>query len=125
MTTTDLIVYYNSACPVCDAGIRSQRTTMAKRDIRGAVEWVDIACNAQVLNPLGLQVDQVRHSLHAVRGGEILVGADALIALAALTPHQRWMARLFGKPVLLPITRFAYDRFADILYWWNKKRGRW
>jgi predicted DCC family thiol-disulfide oxidoreductase YuxK len=25
----------------------------------------------------------------------------------------------------LPVTRFAYDRFADLLFAWNKWKGRW
>jgi predicted DCC family thiol-disulfide oxidoreductase YuxK len=25
----------------------------------------------------------------------------------------------------LPLTRFAYDRFADLLYAWNRRNGRW
>ncbi|TIX64513.1 MAG: thiol-disulfide oxidoreductase, partial [Mesorhizobium sp.] len=25
----------------------------------------------------------------------------------------------------LPLTRLAYDRFADLLYVWNRRKGRW
>lgn len=81
-----LTVYYNSACPVCKAGIEDQRTRMTRRDVRGNVEWVDIACNADVLAPLGLEVEAVRHSLHVVEDGRMRarlhVGADAFLALA-------------------------------------------
>jgi predicted DCC family thiol-disulfide oxidoreductase YuxK len=24
-----------------------------------------------------------------------------------------------------PVTRFAYDRFADLLYAWNRRKGHW
>jgi predicted DCC family thiol-disulfide oxidoreductase YuxK len=27
--------------------------------------------------------------------------------------------------MMLPVTRFAYDRFADLLFAWNKWKGRW
>jgi len=26
---------------------------------------------------------------------------------------------------VLPLTRFFYDRFADLLFAWNKWKGRW
>jgi predicted DCC family thiol-disulfide oxidoreductase YuxK len=35
------------------------------------------------------------------------------------------LATLFGNRVALPFTRFAYDRFADLLFAWNKWCGRW
>lgn len=125
MSNPNLKVYYNSACPVCKAGIESQRGTMAKRDIRSGVEWIDIACNAQIVDALGLNIDQVRHSLHVARGSAMLVGADAFVALARETPGQRWLSSVFGNPVMLPLSRFVYNRFADLLYWWNIRRGRW
>jgi len=42
-----------------------------------------------------------------------------------VTPGQSWLASLFGNPVMLPVTRFVYARFADILFAWNKWMGRW
>ena len=56
--------------------------------------------------------------------GRLLVGADVVIAIWRLTPGQGWLATLFGNPVVLPVTRFAYDRFADVLFAWNKRKGR-
>jgi predicted DCC family thiol-disulfide oxidoreductase YuxK len=32
---------------------------------------------------------------------------------------------MFGNPFALPLTRFTYDRFADLLYAWNRRKGRW
>jgi len=32
---------------------------------------------------------------------------------------------MLGLPVIRQITRFAYDRFADLLYGWNRRKGRW
>jgi predicted DCC family thiol-disulfide oxidoreductase YuxK len=34
------------------------------------------------------------------------------------------LATLFGNPVFVPITRLAYHRFADMLYAWNRRKGR-
>jgi predicted DCC family thiol-disulfide oxidoreductase YuxK len=30
-----------------------------------------------------------------------------------------------GMPVVRQIARFAYDRFADLLYAWNRRKGHW
>ncbi|TGV62465.1 thiol-disulfide oxidoreductase, partial [Mesorhizobium sp. M00.F.Ca.ET.149.01.1.1] len=35
------------------------------------------------------------------------------------------LASLFGNVIALPLTRFAYDRFADLLYAWNRRKRRW
>jgi predicted DCC family thiol-disulfide oxidoreductase YuxK len=30
-----------------------------------------------------------------------------------------------GLAVLRQLARFGYDRFADVLYAWNRRKGRW
>ena len=47
------------------------------------------------------------------------------IAVWRATPGEGWLASLFGNAVALPVTRLAYDRFADLLYAWNRRKGRW
>jgi predicted DCC family thiol-disulfide oxidoreductase YuxK len=47
------------------------------------------------------------------------------IALWRITPGEGWLAALFGNRVALPFTRFVYDCFADLLFFWNRRRGRW
>jgi predicted DCC family thiol-disulfide oxidoreductase YuxK len=42
-----------------------------------------------------------------------------------VTRGKAWLATLFGNPVILPVTRFAYGRFADMLFAWNKWKGHW
>jgi predicted DCC family thiol-disulfide oxidoreductase YuxK len=71
-------------------------------------------------------VDNVRRRLHATdEAGRLIVGADVAIAIWRLTPGEAWLATLLGNRVMLPVTRFAYDRFAAILFAWNKRKGRW
>ena len=53
------------------------------------------------------------------------MGADVVIAMWRVTPGEGWLASLFGNPVMLPVTRFVYDRFADVLLAWNKRKGHW
>jgi len=57
--------------------------------------------------------------------GRLHVGADCAVAIWMRTPGEAWLGRLVGLPGLIHIARFAYDRFADFLYAWNRRNGRW
>ena len=68
----------------------------------------------------------MRRRLHATdEAGGLIVGADVAIATWRLTPGEGWLASLFGNWLMLPVTRFAYDRFADLLFAWNKWKRHW
>jgi predicted DCC family thiol-disulfide oxidoreductase YuxK len=48
-----------------------------------------------------------------------------LLALWRRTAGERWLAVLLGNPIARPVTRFVYDRFADALYAWNRRKHHW
>jgi predicted DCC family thiol-disulfide oxidoreductase YuxK len=121
-----LVVWYNTRCPVCDAGINRQRNKLLAAVQAGAIEFRDINLEPAALAAHGASLADVRRRLHATdEAGRLLVGADVAIALWRLTPGERWIAALLGNPVVRPLTRLAYDRFADLLYAWNRRKGRW
>ena len=117
-------VYYNSACPVCDAGIRCQR---GKLDACGAsVEWIDVHADNQAAAEVGADLESVRERLHVVDAqGGLHVGADAITELMAATPRRQWAARLVRLPAVRQFARLVYNAFAALLYRWNRRRGRW
>jgi predicted DCC family thiol-disulfide oxidoreductase YuxK len=126
MTAGKLTVWYNTRCPVCDAGIGTQRNRLLAALRAGEIEFRDINREPDVLANYGAALDDIRRRLHATDGaGRLIVGADVMLALWRMTPGQRWRAALLGHPLLLPLTRFAYDRFADVLFAWNRRKGRW
>ncbi|WP_292355297.1 thiol-disulfide oxidoreductase DCC family protein [Mesorhizobium sp.] len=121
-----LTVWYNTRCPVCDAGIRRQRRRLIEAVRAGRIEFRDINVEPAALSAFGASLEDIRRRLHATdAGGRLLVGADVAIALWRMTPGESWLAALFGNAIALPLTRFAYDRFADLLYAWNRRKGRW
>ncbi|RUV46379.1 MAG: DUF393 domain-containing protein [Mesorhizobium sp.] len=121
-----LTVWYNTRCPVCDAGINRQKRRLIEAVKSGRVEFRDINFEPQALSAFGASLEDVRRRLHATDAeGKLLVGADVAIAVWRLTPGEGWLATLFGNSVVLRLTRFAYDRFADLLYAWNRRKGRW
>ena len=56
-------VYYNSACPVCNAGIKDQRQRMEQCHAENP-EWVDIHSNPEALAKIDSSLEQVRERLH-------------------------------------------------------------
>ena len=124
--STHLTIWYNTRCPVCDAGIDWQRNRLLAAVRSGAIEFKDINEQPDALARYGATLDDISRRLHATdESDRLIVGADVAIALWRITPGQRWLATLFGNPVILPFTRFFYDRFADLLFAWNRRNGRW
>ena len=121
-----LTVWYNTKCPVCDAGIDWQRNRLVRAARAGAIEFRDINLEPDALARFGADVEDVRRRLHAVDAeGRLHLGADCAIAIWLRTPGDAWLGRALNLPLIRPMTRFAYDRFADLLYAWNRRKGHW
>jgi predicted DCC family thiol-disulfide oxidoreductase YuxK len=126
MTGHRLVVWYNTRCPVCNGGIDWQRNKLVAAVRAGHISFRDINQEPDALVAYGASLDDVRRRLHATdETGKLIVGADVAIAIWRATPGEGFLAALFGNPLILPVTRFAYDRFADLLFAWNKRKGRW
>ena len=126
MSASHLTVWYNTRCPVCNGGIDWQRSKLLAAVRAGTVEFRDINEQPDALARYGATLDDIRRRLHATNEtGRLIVGADVAVELWRLTPGEGWLAALFGNRVTLPFTRFFYDRFADLLVAWNRRKGRW
>jgi predicted DCC family thiol-disulfide oxidoreductase YuxK len=126
MSGQHLTVWYNTRCPVCDAGIDWQRNKLLAAVRTGRIEFRDINEQPEALAAYGASLDDVRRRLHATdEAGRLIVGADVAIATWRITPGEGWLASLLGNRLMLPLTRFGYDRFADVLFAWNRRKGRW
>jgi predicted DCC family thiol-disulfide oxidoreductase YuxK len=118
-------VFYNSACPVCNAGIEGQRRRMQTRG-SCPVEWVDVHQNPRAVEELGAELEQVRERLYLKdESGQINVGVDAFTALFQRTRGQRWLGRLLRLPGLHLLARWGYNLFARALYRWNRWLKHW
>jgi predicted DCC family thiol-disulfide oxidoreductase YuxK len=126
MSAPRLTVWYNTRCPVCNGGIDWQRNKLLNAVRAGHIAFKDINEQPDALAAYGASVDDVRRRLHATdEAGRLIIGADVALAIWQATPGEGWLATVLGNPVVRPVTRFAYDRFADMLFAWNKRRGRW
>jgi predicted DCC family thiol-disulfide oxidoreductase YuxK len=119
-TPPDTIVYYNSACPVCDAGICYQRKQMQG----SPVQFVDVHAHPEVAEELGIDLEILRERLHVRNSsGQLEVGDRAFVNLWAQSRRQRWMA-LVARPFSW-LTGPLYNLIARALYRWNRSRGHW
>ena len=121
-----LTVFYNTKCPVCDAGIGWQKRRLITAVKQGKIAFEDINLEPDALKAYGATLEDIRRRLHALDGsGTLIVGADVAIAIWRLTPGEGWLAAVFGNALMRPVSRFAYDRFADGLYAWNRHKRHW
>jgi predicted DCC family thiol-disulfide oxidoreductase YuxK len=121
-----LTVWYNTKCPVCNTGIDWQRSRLVQAARAGIIEFRDINLEPDALSSFGAGLEDIRRRLHAVDAeGRLHVGADCAIAVWKATPGHAWLGRLLDLPGIHQIARFGYDRFADLLYAWNRRKGHW
>jgi predicted DCC family thiol-disulfide oxidoreductase YuxK len=117
-------VYYNSACPVCNAGIRYQQRKLAN-DV-AKIQWIDVHCSNEAVEEIGAELEFVRERLHVVdEVGTVHVGSEAFAELWQKTPGQGSMARLIRVPGVRTFSGWLYNGFARLLYRWNRMKGRW
>ena len=121
----ELIVFYNSLCPVCQAGISSYERKMIGLVKSGRVEYRNINLEPDRFLDLGIDVEDIRKKLHALQGDELLIGADVAIAIWKMMPYYKWLGRVLNIPPLRQLTRISYDILAELLYGWNRRKGNW
>ena len=117
-------MYYNSACPVCNAGIGAEKRRMQACSIDA--EWVDIHREPEALKEIDASQEFVRERLHVVDdAGELHIGAAAISALWSKTPGRRRLAAFMRVAPIRVLSAWLYNAFAAGLYRWNKLLGRW
>lgn len=117
-----LDVYFNSACPVCDAGIKVQKgkTTSC------IVNWKDVHTEKELAANLNEEIETVRKYLHVVdQNGLTHIGIDAFIVLWENSPRERWKTRIVSNPAIKAIAKGLYFLFANMLYHWNRWQNNW
>ncbi len=119
---TKMKVYYNSACPVCKAGIDEQM----KKDSICEIQWNDVHKNNGLVSDVGSDLEYVRERLHVIdENGDLQVGFNAFLAIWCNSPKEVWKAKLLGLPLLKQLFQFSYNIFAAALYKWNKAKNHW
>src|SRR5213593_3715207 len=98
-------VIYDEQCEVCQAGVSWLK--ILDHNKRVAVHPIDPGI-LHTIHPT-LKVEECLRELHVVSpGGEVAVGADAVILLARLFPETRLIGTIAGAPGIRVISRMLY-----------------
>ncbi len=117
-----LKIYYNSACPVCNAGIKAQM----HKDSVCEIQWNDVHKDNVLASETGAELEYVRERLHVVdEQGHLQVGFNAFLTIWRNSPSESWKARIFSLPLIKPLCGVAYNLFAAALYKWNRNKQHW
>ncbi len=115
-------VFYNSACPVCNAGIKSQKGKTSD----SVVEYEDVHLDNDLAAQLDAPLAFIRERLHVVdENQQVQVGIDAFITIWRHSPKERWKAKFFSLPGLHALAVVGYNVFARGLYRWNQSKNHW
>jgi predicted DCC family thiol-disulfide oxidoreductase YuxK len=99
-----LTVWYDGDCPLCTAEIGLMR----RLDRAGAIAFVDLSQPDACPTDRDARLER----LHAeVRGGPMLSGAAAFVAMWRVLPALRPLAGLASRPAVLWILERAYRGF--------------
>ena len=114
MAGQSLVVWYNTRCPVCDAGIDRQRNKLLQVVRAGHISFKDINEQPDALASYGASLDDVRRRLHATDDtGRLIVGADVAIATWRITPGEGWLASLTPREERVLRMRFGIGMNTD------------
>jgi len=121
-----LTVWYNTKCPVCSSGITWHKRRLIQAAKTRAIEFRDINLEPQALSQHGAGLEDIRRRLHALDDdGHLHTGIECVIEIWRRTPGMSWLASVLGTPGVRQISGFAYDRFADVIYAWNRRKKHW
>lgn len=118
-TPQDTAVLFNAECPVCNFEISHYADYAAKNALK--MRFDDL--NSCALQRWNLTADQAARRLYVAHKGQLLSGIPAFRVLWREMPKYRWLARVTGWPVILPLSEWLYDKvLAPLIYNWHLRR---
>src|SRR5438034_11729834 len=98
MTGHRLVVWYNTRCPVCNAGIDWQRNKLLQAVRAGHISFKDINEKPEALASYAHSFDEIRRRLLAtVKPGGLSAGPTAATPSCGMPPDGRGLARCSGS----------------------------
>ncbi|HAJ84210.1 MAG: DUF393 domain-containing protein [Planktomarina sp.] len=111
-----LEVLYNAECPICRREIDHYQSLSGDD-----VEYIKLT--PDIATVWGLTEDQAAQQLHARRGGNLIVGVDAFVAIWQRLPYFRVLALIVKFKPIKAISSVVYRLIlAPLLFAAHKKR---
>lgn len=104
--SSQLLVWYDGACPLCQREIALIR----RLDRRGAIDFIDVADpDAPILCPMDRA--QLLQRFHAQEQGQVVSGAAAFAAMWRAIPLLRPLGQVARIPIVLRMLEHGYRVF--------------
>ena len=107
-TMTELLVWYDGACPLC----RREIALMRRLDRRGAIQFIDLVHEQPASCPTDREALLAR--FHASEDGRLLAGAAAFAAMWRAIPVLRPLGLAARSPLVLRALERLYRGFLKI-----------
>ena len=105
-----ITVFYDGKCGLCSREINYYRRITQG----GSFSWRDIANDPTSLSELGISQSDALRRLHVLDSfGSVHVGVMGFIAIWQRMRYWRFLAIAIKLPVVLPLAKFFYNKFAD------------
>lgn len=111
------IVFYDDACPLCDAEIEHYK----KIEEVHKISWLGIHSRWDEIEHYGLSKETLLRRIHAVRSnGEVISGAEAFVLIWKSLRYYHWLGRAVSACRLVPMLDYFYKYFAE----WRYKKNQ-
>jgi predicted DCC family thiol-disulfide oxidoreductase YuxK len=104
---TELIVWYDGACPLC----RREIALMRRLDRRSAIRFIDVAQAGSTGATCPIDRDALLARFHASENGRLMSGAAAFAAMWRAIPVLRPLGLAARIPVVLRALEAGYRLF--------------
>ena len=112
-TTQNITVLFDGACPLCRREI-SVYQGLQPIEATTQLNFADVSQSQTALPPGGDRTAYLKRFHVQVADGSVLSGAKAFVALWAVLPGWRWLARLASLPGVTPLMELAYRGFLTV-----------
>jgi demethoxyubiquinone hydroxylase (CLK1/Coq7/Cat5 family) len=116
-----LTVFFDGSCPLCRREIAVYRGLNAARPVC----FADVGDPA-LLPPPGITQEALKSRFHVRQAdGRTVSGARAFLALWAVLPGWRWLARIGSLPGVTPLLEWGYQGFLRVRPAVQRRVVRW
>ena len=116
---TPLKVFFDGACILCSKEIEHYGALVSSAEI----DFIDFASEEFDASSHGLEVRELRKTLHSCTDSRIFKGVDTFMEIWSRIPRYKRLCALVGNPYLKPVFRLLYYLFTLIRPFLPKKRG--
>lgn len=110
MNVYPLNIYYESACPLCNA----EMTNLMRRDTAGLLRFTDVSAPGFVPQLGAVTKEDLLGVIHAQRADGVVINGVEVFDLAYSAIGVHWFGRMIRRPVVRAIAERSYRLLAHV-----------